>query len=404
MTTYSLFRITLVLILIGYINNEIIAQNYYPNYDFVSQSKEITQQTPDEELKEFLKSCKAKAIEFNSQSSNSRFPIRIKKKNGWALLEAEWKYEESYGEPDSLGFSDVYMVDHLVGYYILEKKRYSLYFLDSTLSQFYNFTIAESNGKKYAAELNDDGIIIHEAWFDDIDPVIDSAKAVMMNPETFEDIYKSIPVSRTMKLKRGDKWALFGYAYSDKDEKSQLLQLTGFQFDLEQEIPSKYYNGFIKAWDHDLAEFRFDVDLALDAKKYFETYPELDHLRPIEKTESGEQLYITHSINSDLWSVLGTPPEHKLSYPKGVSSIIASASDNLFAIREGSKIGFYNSDFTKNLPIEFDEYENVFLDALNGLALRQGDNWQLYDYKSLTKLIDGSSSSIDGLVELWLNR
>lgn len=78
--------------------------------------------------------------------------------------------------------------------------------------------------------------------------------------------------------------------------------------------------------------------------------------------------------------------------------------EEIYEIWKNNLVGFYNSDLTKNQPIEFEGLEMVNLDYMSAIALKKNGYWSFYNTEDATLLFESKAETVKELINLWLDR
>jgi hypothetical protein len=213
-------------------------------------------------------------------------------------------------------------------------------------------------------------------------------------------------------LRRGDKWALGYYAHTNNE--AFPYQLSGFYYDNPSSLPDTLLNAYVMFQDewgvpydyekmyatHEYLTRNEDVDLI----QYFGTY-QYDENSGIIK-----DIFKVRHAASGRWSlVIPSGFREDTQLPVGVDNIkeIESQQGKVLVVSCNNSLGLYYYDeynIKRVTPCQFDDYKYLFLDSRYGMALKQDGIWQLYDETNGEKLVEGNAETLDGLIELWLNR
>ena len=316
---------------------------------------EINPQTEKEILNKFLKEQKATAIEFNS-NPRTDFPFRLKnKKDNWVLFHE--------------GFENLYMKK--------EGKKYSFQ-LPTTLMEERGFTLASRKGKTVFVSFNEKEVQTKMS-FDELVPRIETDTMMSYNPSTDveEEVYHTYLTS--FAVKQGEKWGLIELGDSD----AHYCVSHNFLYNSPQEVPPargiQIYQ--LEMMENIRHEYNVDLLVVLDGYGY---------------------LFKGREAKTNLWGVFGGEGEGQAYIPSEYNKLIKHG--NVFEVWKNDKVGYYNSDHKLVFEPRFDDFEYVHLDYKYGCALKTNGKWELYDVYSSEKLVEGSATTIDGLIELWLNR
>lgn len=266
-----------------------------------------------------------------------------------------------------------------------------------------------------------------ELWLDEILPVTETVHEPFVkideNPESpnfgFEMmdslgnyIYETITSVRCkhVALRRGDLWALGYYSHASEF----IYQLSGFSFKSPKELPDSLMNIY--------GEIISDFEIIYDENKMFSVHEYLLKDNDVDLIEyfgtypvdpssmSFRDMFKVRHAETGRWSILipgGFREDADL--PTAAESIeeIKTNNGKILIVTCNEYIGlyYYNKDNIKEIiPCEYEDYKYLFLDARYGIAMKKSGKWTLHDHTNGKKLIEGSSVTIDGLVELWLNR
>lgn len=299
---------------------------------------------------------------------------------------------------------------------LIYKEGFSMEFPDNNLGRF---TIAERKNKKYIYFLGEGGLQDH-LWFDEYEPhyylrydryeVLDEDGYIQYDSND-NIVYRidTVKVYDYLTFQRNDKWAMV-YSYPNAQ---RLYQLSGFHFNSSQAIPDSifsnyYYDGEFKR--KTIGEYKAEIisqylqeNKAIDIATYFGEYSFSN-----DKTHS---ILKVRNAETKLWSIqiIGAF-RSDTEFPIAVNSIKNHHYGEGEVVLEtwcNNKVGyyFYNGDDVYSVfPCIYDDFKYIHLDYTHGCALKQDGNWELYSTESTEKLVKGKAKTIDGLVDLWLNR
>ena len=328
------------------------AQVYYD--DKTEEEYKITPQTNKRIVNSFLKEQKATAIEFNPNTSPD-FPFRLKNKKGnWALFHS--------------GYESLFMEK--------ESKKYSFQFPTSVMEQR-GFTVANRKGKTYLVNLYNEEVET-KIGFDEVNSrvVIDTILITNLDSE-LEEKYTKRLTSFTAKM--NNKWGLVEFANGD------IYLSRNFLYNSPEEVPAA--TGFqsyqLEMMENLRKEYKLDVLEALDENGYlFKGRNKKTKLFGIFGGEGTGQTYIASKYN-------------KIT-PHGINKV--------FETWENGKVGYYNGSYNLVFEPIFDDFKFVHLDYTYGCAIKTNGTWRLYDTFEPKKLVEGSAATVDGLIDLWLDR
>ncbi|PZD79234.1 hypothetical protein [Mesonia sp. K7] len=325
---------------------------------------EINPNTPKKQLKAFLKSYKATAIEFNSNLS-SQFPFRLKlKKGNWVLYDLE---EEQV---------------------FLEKKtnRYS-FELPTVLMEENRFTIAKSKEKTFLVNL-DENKIEAKIKFDEVvvqtkkDTLYDYIQTYSENGNFDYKEEESVrKVIDKIAVRSGKKWGLIEVVYGE-----DMYYLShDFLYDSIEEVPqTRGFESYQLAMMESIREnYKVDLLIALDEFGYY---------------------FKGRNKQTKLWGVFMGEAEVLESIPTKYDSITRHRHPLGYEVWKDGKVGYYNGNSEMVFDTNFDDYKRVHLDYTYGSAFKRQGKWELYDTYQPEKLVDGSADTIEELIELWLAR
>ncbi len=329
------------------------AQVYYD--DKTEEEYKITPQTNKRIVNSFLKEQKATAIEFNPNTSPD-FPFRLKNRKGnWALFHS--------------GYESLFMEK--------ESKKYSFQFPTSVMEQR-GFTVANRKGKTYLINLYNEEVET-KMGFDEVE--ISSKKDTIFTYDIDYNEEKRIVDSiDKIAVRVGDKWGLI--ELSDHD----FFYLShDFLYDSIKEVPpaTGFNGGQLEMIENIRKEHNVDLLEALDENGYF---------------------FKGRNKKTKLFGIYVGEGQASESIPQKYDNIIHHENTGTYEVWKNNKVGYYNSNFILVFEPRFDDFKHVHLDYTYGCALKTNGTWRLYDTFEPKKLVEGSAATVDGLIDLWLDR
>ncbi|KAB1065559.1 hypothetical protein [Salibacter halophilus] len=316
-------------------------------------------------------------IEYNTSSSKSSYPFRLKtKKDDWVLCSNEG------------------IIDNLKGYSFEFPKL-----------QCGDFTIVNHKRKKYLYSLSPEGGgLIEKIEFDRLKPHYRFDHVYYEDPDG-KLIQDTIKNCEFILLEKDKRWAL---AYFSNKE-NELYQLSGFNFSnksssdrtLNSLIRNYYTEGIDEEFMGFISNFLIEnpsIDIALPFGYHDYTDSEF---HPVLQVRHNETKRWSISIQGAFRS--------ETEFPIAADSIISHefGESKVLEVWCGSQVGYYiykDSDFKKLQPCEFDDFEYLSLDYTDGCALRKNGKWGLYKADASEKIIDSEAETIEELIDLWLDR
>jgi len=334
------------------------AQIYFQENDTLVH--EINQNTPKSILNKYLKSKKAKNIIFSEELPQY---CKIQNKKGkWQL----WKLE--YGEEKAIhdkAYDEIEFPSTIIPYLAIVKNK-GKYGVLNTWSEV-------------ATEFLYDSII-----FANIDAIEKQKKA---NKEAVQKAYKEgteifdkpLPNLIILAQKKG-LWGRIALS-----EEYEILVAEPFIYETPENVPTT----------------NWDITYHLPYLQDLYKNKNIDLAQPVPQ----EIVYVTgRNKKIKKWGFYGGEGSFEELIKPAYDSIKMHKYPTVYEVWNQQKVGYYNSDFDLIFEPQFDDFEYVHLDYTHGCALKKNGKWELYDAYEPKKLIEGSATSIDKLIELWLDR
>lgn len=412
-------------------------------YDENDELYYIDSETDQAIVDRYLASVEASAIEFNNSYLKERVPARVKNKKGnWVLCYeySELLFEDearkySFEFPDSVLFQyELYLVTRKKKQYLMgvsdrpieikaieytpygsrypfriQKKNgnFVLYDLDTEafleekkLSEFsfdlpqlnleerYLFTV-QKGGKRYFAH-SIEGMAVFEAMpFDEYELIMDTIVQEYYDHYLDEHVNDTIIRFSHIAIQNDGKWGAVHYS-----TETGMYQVLGFHFDKIDDFP-------------DLEKYNYDELQAIH--RTLTASSDIDRAIPFYIGQDDYYILLKlHNHATNRWLV------HCTSYdgggcpfknaPAGNTQLIEHQEAEVLEVWCEDKVGYWNKQMEEVFSCEYDSFEVVHLDYMYGCALQEEGEWSLYDCQEGKPLVTGNASSIEDLVELWLNR
>lgn len=349
--------VILILLICGY--NELNAQIYFQENDTLDH--EINPNTSELVLAKYLKSIKAKNIVFSEEVPNY---YKIQWKNGkWKLL----------------------ILDSGEGISVNDKP-YDEVFLPSKVYSNADLSLAKHKGKfgfldlgqwgePFKTEFIYDSIILLNS--EEIERIKEYNKTHIEN-EDF-GLTKPIPAPEFAAKKKGF-WGKI------------ILGIEGEIFVGEPFIYTRKENIPTTKWDQ-MYQLPY-------LQKLYEKH-NIDSALPFPQ----ELVYVkAFSSKTKKWGLYGGEGTFEELIKPAYDSIIGHKYPIVYEVWNDNKVGYYNENFELLVEPTFEKFEYVHLDHTYGCALYSKGTWQLYDAYENRLLVNGQAKTIEGLIELWLNR
>jgi hypothetical protein len=348
-------------------------------------------------IDDILSEGKYEQVVFNSNEEvRGQYPMKFKNsKNNWSLY-------DSYHNG------------------IISLDDYSIQF---PKYHYPNVSIAENKGKKYFISLahywNEGFYVNKELWFDQLEFHFYEEYAHPMDPLTempMEDsegnsIIDTIQNFDYFKIKRDESWAMAFYS----SDNYNFYQLSGFHFKSADNIPDSILSNYY--WEPYNSEPReYQTQHMEVVSKYLQENQEIDLAEYFGKYKYTENewksiLMVRHA-ETKRWSIIipgGTRRDTETPIAVNKINQHEYGEDILLEVWCENKVGYYFYDtesynIQKMVNCEFDDFKYVNLDYTYGCALKRNGYWELFSAEKPTKLVEGNAQTIEGLINLWMNR
>lgn len=294
----------------------------------------------------------------------SRYPFRVQLRNGTGLL---------------------YDADHNVLMDDQDLRGYSFELPDPQLARHYLY-IAEHKGKRFLATDIEGMEVFRSIAFDHIQPVM--VEKVHRYYDDWQDqlINDTTHVLSYLAIEKDQRWGAACFS----SETGRLLQVFGFHYPSLESLP-------------ELPDY---TDEELEVLHELLTSTSAYAANPVH---FGNQNYILLEVSS---TESDTPYLHlhcagqcKTSeLPEGNYRVVAHEEDQIIEVWQNDQVGLWNSEVEPVIPCAYDAFALVHLDYMNGCAMNNKGQWQLFDCQTGDLLISSKTASIDELQELWLAR